>query len=58
MTERELNTETDSEEDVFIGDDSDKLPPHQGSSSHSEDSEDDEEEEPESGSWQTEATES
>jgi hypothetical protein len=44
--------ETDSQEEISVDDEGEKLPPHQ-ESSHSEDSGDDEEEEPESDMWQT-----
>jgi hypothetical protein len=45
--------DTESDEEVSVGDESDKFPCHQKPSCSSEDSEDDEEVEPEGGTWQT-----
>jgi hypothetical protein len=51
--ERELCMDTETEEEVSIGDESDKFPRHQEPSCSSEDSGDDEKVEPEGGTWQT-----
>jgi hypothetical protein len=56
VVEKELYMDTDSEEQIYIDDESGNLPPHQGPSSGSEDSVDEEVVEPEDGTWQTEAT--